>query len=374
MIVGCGTGLRKTGWQPLQRERLLATPGEVLVQVGQQVEPDTIVARSTQSGVVIVVNVAHELGIDPQEVPSAMVVPEGRQLEAGNMLARSHGLFGLGRGECHAPMTCRVVSVSAVTGQVLLQEPPTALELPAFLAGKVAEIVPQRGVVIDSAGSWIQAAYGCGGESWGELRLGVARPAEVLTGDAITAACAGKIVVGGAGVELTALRAAVSHGVAALVVGGMEAQSLHEFLGSDVELGSGRPEESPLPLLLTEGFGALAMDGTTFEILRSRQGDRASVLGLTQIRAGVVRPEIIIPWAGKGLTTSEDAGLGELSPGRPVRLVHGVDFGARGVVAELPSSRRTVSGGIRTLVAVVELTDGRRLTVPRVNLEPVRGG
>ena len=44
-----------------------------------------------------------------------------------------------------------------------------------------------------------------------------------------------------------------------------------------------------------EGFGDIAMAQRTFELMRSHDGRMASVNGATQIRAGVMRPEIVIP-------------------------------------------------------------------------------
>ncbi len=49
---------------------------------------------------------------------------------------------------------------------------------------------------------------------------------------------------------------------------------------------------------MTEGFGRMTMAKRTFELLRGSGGRKASVNGATQIRAGVMRPEIVIPARG----------------------------------------------------------------------------
>jgi len=46
---------------------------------------------------------------------------------------------------------------------------------------------------------------------------------------------------------------------------------------------------------LTEGFGPSPMNEEIFDLLRSFQGKLACVDGTTQIRARMLRPEIIIP-------------------------------------------------------------------------------
>ena len=48
-------------------------------------------------------------------------------------------------------------------------------------------------------------------------------------------------------------------------------------------------------LIVTEGFGEIAMANRTFELLSKCEGKIASISGRTQIRAGVMRPEVIIP-------------------------------------------------------------------------------
>ena len=53
-------------------------------------------------------------------------------------------------------------------------------------------------------------------------------------------------------------------------------------------------ERIGLTVVITEGFGEIAMSERTFRILQQREGRQASV-NATQIRAGVMRPEIVIP-------------------------------------------------------------------------------
>jgi hypothetical protein len=52
-----------------------------------------------------------------------------------------------------------------------------------------------------------------------------------------------------------------------------------------------------------------------------------------------------------------------------VRVINDPYFGAQGTVAELPRGPQVIETECKTLVAIVELEDGRRVTVPRANLE-----
>ena len=69
-----------------------------------------------------------------------------------------------------------------------------------------------------------------------------------------------------------------------------------------------------ITVIVTEGFGDIAMAERTFDMLKDHAGDDASVNGATQIRAGVMRPEIIIPLAQVPSQSKDwDADSGELA-------------------------------------------------------------
>ena len=54
-------------------------------------------------------------------------------------------------------------------------------------------------------------------------------------------------------------------------------------------------EQLGLTVVVTEGFGRMTIASRTFALLEKFRGRRVSVNGATQIRAGVMRPEIVIP-------------------------------------------------------------------------------
>ena len=97
----------------------------------------------------------------------------------------------------------------------------------------------------------------------------------------------GAIVVGGGRMDGEAIRKAVSVGVSALVSGGIDDQDLKETLGYDLGVAVTGSEKIGLTLIVTEGFGDIAMAERTFRLLASRAGAPAAVNGATQIRAGV---------------------------------------------------------------------------------------
>jgi len=123
----------------------------------------------------------------------------------------------------------------------------------------------------------------------------------------------------------------------------------------------------PFTLIVTEGFGEMAMSERTFALLRKLEGRGASVNGATQVRAGAVRPEVFVPLE-EGKPGERGSSL-ELVVGARVRLIRAPHFGEVGEVTGLPEAPERIETGARVRVARVRLADGKDATVPRANLE-----
>ena len=80
-------GLTVTPRTLVARKRLLPISGVVLVQEGESVSSDKVVARAELPGKVHVVNVVNLLGILPEDLKEFMVKREGERVEQGQVLA-----------------------------------------------------------------------------------------------------------------------------------------------------------------------------------------------------------------------------------------------------------------------------------------------
>ena len=128
-------------------------------------------------------------------------------------------------------------------------------------------------------------------------------------------------------------------------------------------------EELGLTLIVTEGFGEMEMAGKTFELLQSRAGMKASINGATQIRAGVIRPEVIIP-TGEGSAADNKESQGQLIIGAKVRIIREPYFGQLAEVVELPAELQELETEARVRVLKVKIENVRaRVTLPRANVE-----
>ena len=364
-------GLKVTDHTELKIERRLPLKGKVVVAKGDTVSWDTVVANTFLPGSVELVNAAAKLGISPEEVPQAMLKSEGDQVSKGEILARSKGFWGLFRSNLASPINGTVESVSEVSGLIVLRAPSVPVEINAYVNGVVEDILPEEGVIIKTSAAYIQGIFGIGGETAGEICIFTEDPQEELKTEHLSEAHKGKILVGGALVTADFLRQAVQCGVKAIVTGGISDADLADFLGYDLGVAITGSEDKGITLIVTEGFGKLAMAERSFNLLKRCAGRWASVSGATQIRAGVIRPEIIIadnvdskPREEKSTVVSSGLHIGS-----KVRLIREPDFGKIAIVAELPSEAELIPTGAKVRVARVKLDDGRLLSLPRANLE-----
>lgn len=365
-------GLRVTEHARVRRERRLPLRGQVLVEAGAAVGPGTVVARTELPGNVQTVNLAGRLGVDPARAVAALVTPIGTAVKPGDRLARASSLFGMVTNVVEAPVAGVIESVSPVTGQLLLREPPIPVEVNAYVAGTVAEVLPGEGVVVEAEGAFLQGIFGVGGETFGELDVAVAGPGDELRPGDLRAEHRGRIVVGGAWVSHDTLQWARELGVAAVVVGGFDDADLRRLLGRDLGVAITGSEDLGLTLVITEGFGRIPMAARTWRLLEGLRGALASASGATQIRAGVLRPEILVPHAPGAAAPEARAEEGGLEQGSLVRVIRAPHFGRLGRVAELPPELRALETEALVRVLVVEFADGGgRAVVPRANVERI---
>ncbi len=353
----------------VQKTRRLPIQGQVLVEVGGEVEYSTIVAQASISGEPQIVKASSIMGVDATDLFRYMQKKEGDEVSEGDNIAYYSALFGLIKKQVVSPIDGFIESISEITGQIILRGAPIPLNLNAYIPGKVSEVMPGEGVVIETNAALVQGIFGIGGESHGKIRIAVDSPEEELTDECIHAEDRGAVLVGGSLVTLDALRKATEIGVSCIMVGGVRHTDIIQFTGEEIGVAITGHEDVGLTLIVTEGFGRLTMSHRTFDLLKMFEGRLASVNGATQIRAGVLRPEIIIPH-------EEDLGqeeAGEVTsgmvPGTPVRIIRQPYFGTIGKVSSLPVELQRLKSESYVRVLEVELDDGTIVTVPRANVE-----
>ena len=365
-------GLKVTSWATIRKTRRLPLKGEVTVKVGDTVQPDTVIARTELPGIMQTVRVAEILGVEASEVESALRVSVGDQVQRGTILAETKSFFGLLKNECKSPIDGTVELVSPISGHVGIRYKPTPVEVKAYIQGKVVEVLPEEGVVVETGGAFIQGIFGVGGERLGEIKLIATKPDQVVREDQITEELAGKVIVAGSNITGDALRRAAEVGVAGVVVGGIIDKDLISYLGYDIGVAITGQEKIPTTLIVTEGFGIMKMAHRTFELLKSLEGQTASINGATQIRAGVIRPEIIVPSARPKKAVSGREDEQSLDLGKKIRLIREPHFGLLGKVTALPPEPVLIESGAKVRILEAELETGEKVSVPRANVEIIQ--
>src|SRR5580704_5475386 len=351
--------------------RVLPIAGDVLAKLGDRVDAEQIVAQTFMPGDVTPLNLASVLSVSPAEVRDSLLKKEGEPIAVGEPLARTKGIFGLFKNEYLSKAAGTLESVSAVTGQVILRGQPIPVQVRAYLSGTVIEVLPKEGVVVEADVSLIQGIFGVGGEAYGPIALVCRDPSERLDAGQITPEHKGKIVIGGGRMTGEAIQQAIKVGASALVSGGIDDHDLKEILGYDLGVAVTGSERIGVTLIITEGFGDIAMAERTFRLLSSRNGSASAVSGATQIRAGVLRPEIAIPIEHVGAASARDeANINStLKLGANVRIVRDPHFGVIGKVAALPHELTTLESGSKARVLEVAVDGKPRIVVPRANVE-----
>ncbi|MHC4140931.1 MAG: hypothetical protein ACYSUF_03290 [Planctomycetota bacterium] len=340
-----------------QVRRLLPIPGDVLVKVGDEVGAEDVVAETFMPGDITPLNIANLLSLPPADVPECMLKSVGDRIEIDEALARTKGIFGLLKNTCKSKVAGTVETISSVTGQVMVRGEPEPVQVRAYLTGRVVEVLSNEGCVIEADLTFIQGIFGIGGETYGRIVMACASHEQELTADLIKPVMANCIIVGGARMTDEAISRARDIGAVAVVSG---------ITGT---------EDVNLTIVVTEGFGEIAMAQRTFDLLASRAGADASLNGATQIRAGVMRPEILIPLTGEARTQDAVAAqeAGQLDVGRPVRIIRDPYFGLIGSIHALPPEPQALDSGSKARVLEVKLDSGESVTIPRANVELIEG-
>lgn len=339
----------------LERDRVLAVPGQVLVGVGDRVESLDLIARALKPGALYALDAARDLGIGNSALPRYMSKTEGEEVKANQVLAARGGIAGLFRRRCVSPVTGTISSV--VQGRILLEQEPLAVELRAYIRGQVSKVIPNYGVTIRTTGASVLGLWSSGEEAYGIVRVMVEERQQPLTPDCLDSNCHGAIVVGGSAVTEEALRAAEALKVRAVVVGGMDT-ALIDLARS-----------CAFPVIVTQGMGEHPILAEMFQLFRQHQGREAAVLK-TSLRGGMERPEILIPLpAEQGQMPLWEPHA--LEPDAYVTITRMPYQGQNGQVTSTPERLCDPNSGLQFVGVRVLLDSGQTVVVPLTNLHVI---
>ncbi len=344
--------------------RRLPAPGEVLVQRGQKVAALQVIARTELNRRYHVVDVARSLAQPEVDMVQVLRKAEGDQVTANEVVAESKGSLPFMRRVAVAPVAGRIAAIGP--GWLLLESEPTTVELYAFVNGVVTKIIPDRGAIIETIGSMIEATCGLGGETYGPLKRLVQAPFEMLQVASLTEAVRNSVILGGRSVDEETLRAADRMQARGLIVGSIDAALL---------------QLKPPPrvkVVATEGFGDISMSPYTFGVLGRLDGKEVSIRGTTvppfaTAAAGTPdEPPLILTSStreGSVMPAAVETGY-EATVGSRVRVTRGRLLGASGAIDSIPPEALATENGVIAPGAYVKI-HGASHYIPWANLELV---
>jgi len=361
----------------IEKDRTLPIPGRVLVRMNESVKAEQIVAETEIPNDVQSINVMNLLSISAKEIHKFMLKQEGDPVAEHEPIAQNKPFLGLKFFQTivRAPFNGTLERISDVTGQVLIRKPPRQISILAYVDGNVKSVCEGMGANVQCPCTYIQGIFGIGGETFGEICMVSSNPASILEESEITPKHAGKIIVGGSHISYKTFKKAMDIGVKGVIIGGFHAKELKAVLGYELGVAITGDEDISTTLIVTEGFGRMAMAERTYNLLKKNNGRRASISGRTQIRAGVMRPEIIIPFTAeesKNARPYDASSESGIQIGDEVRIIREPYFGRLGKLLELPPDLTNIETEAQVRIMKIQLSDtGEIITVPRANVERI---
>ena len=352
----------------IHKERLLPLVGEVHVKKNDPVDPNQVVASTKIPGNVQMINVANELNIDPDQVSECMLCKVDENVQEGQVIAKSKGLFGLFQSEVKSPLNGSITNISEITGQAIISEDPHPIEIDAYIPGIVSKVIDGEGIEVSSSGTYIQGIIGIGGERKGLIKV---IDSDLMILDDINEDCLDNILVNKSYLSFDFYKKANEIGVAGIVCGGLDYATLTKILGYPLGVAI-TGTEKVTTVIVTDGFGKISMAPRTYDLLLNNNNKFSSINGATQIRAGVMRPEIFI---GSNEQFSSNKSFDEesliISIGSKVRVIREPFFGKIGLVSSLPPELFQMNTETMSRVAEIKFENGRKELIPRSNLEVI---
>jgi len=333
----------------VRRDRMLPVKGHILAGIGSRVGALDVVAEADVAGDHIILDIRRVFNLrSAEEALSKMRYKPGEKVEKGDILAQTGGLLPR---VVRAPIDGKVIAITR--GQVVLETAGHKYSLLAGITGTVTEVLPDRGLVIESDGALLQGVWGNGQIASGILLTTKQLPEEELTRSMLDVSLRSAVVVAGFVAHADTLVAAHDLPVRALVLSSITADLIDQA------------REAEFPIILMEGFGRIPLNQTARGLLTSNL-KRDIVVNATMNRERFEIPELFIPLPAQGQPTQEYA---ELTKGKTVRVTIQPYEGQAATVVTLRPGLTRLTNGQRVTAADIQLESGQIVTLPLANLD-----
>ena len=335
----------------IRRERLMPAGGRIIARRGQQVNPIDVVAESIFRPEHLLLDIGRGLGLTPKEADHYIQRRAGDEVGEGDVIA---GPVGIARRVVRTPKSGTVVIAGG--GQVLLELEGEFSELKAGYSGVVADIIGDRGVVIESVGSLIQGVWGNGKINFGLLNLLSRTTDEVVTPGMMDISLRGSVVMGCCCEDEKVLISGEDMPIRGMILASMDSELVPVALNVSY------------PIVLIEGFGKLPMNQDAFDILISGALREVSVNAEPWSRIADIRPEVVIALPD-GVHPAALTDSAPFAISQTVRVTSPPYKSSVGTLTTLQPGMSVLPNGLRAQTAGVRLLNGDIVQVPLNNLE-----
>ncbi len=334
----------------IERRRLLLGPARILVRRGQKITTFDPVVEDLFGSQHLLLNAARGLGVSPSRADKLISGKVGVCVSPGDILA---GPVGLARRTVRSPSSGKIVNCEH--GQILLELEGSSNKILAGMPGEVVDLIPDRGVVIRAYGSLIQGVWGNGKIGQGHLRVMLEESDQGLTGDQVKENMAGSLLVGSYCEDVRVFEIASQVQLNGIILGSLQPSLIIPALNS------------PVPIMIVDGFGKHPLNPVASQILAACEGMIGALNAETVVRLSVSRPELVV--SKDPINSSEPSKTFDfLSPGKKVRFIGTSMLGITAYLVDL-IGETTLQNGLNTTAATLQLADGEIITAPLGNLE-----
>jgi hypothetical protein len=335
------------------RHRALPISGRVTVRTGQKVNPTDVIAEATISRDHVLIDIGRTLKLSPDAADKYLKCRRGDKVEKNGLLALSGGLMSR---EITSPVAGLVVAAGG--GKVLLETGEVPIEVRAGIPGVVADLIGDKGAVIQGTGALIQAVWGNGRLDLGLMLNLSEKHGDVLDASRLDVSMRGSVILAGHLENQDCLRVASELPVRGMILGSMSPALIQVA------------SQMRYPIVIIEGFGYRPMNLAAYKLLTTNTKREVTVNAEPYDRFEGTRPEVVIP-----LPVQQEPGepreFEAFAPGQVVRLCRNPNAGAIATLVALRPGLTQIASGLRVPVADVRIESGGVVTVPLVNLEVV---
>lgn len=231
-----------------------------------------------------IVSLHDKLGVKPRFITTYMHKRKGDYITTGEILAAKN--WSKYDHLIHSPATGTIIDVDTAKGNVTIQYQRKNLKLTSGLSAKVTSIAKNRFVEMEYDGITINGSIGFGKASNGP----------VMWNDTFVEADLkpGFIAIFPFALSMEQLKLIQRNKLAGIIVPSLSEKDVVSLLSYELGVGLTGGEALPFGIILTNGFGNLTLSKEYEEIFRDCTGKHGVMLPATQIRAGVVRPCLIV--------------------------------------------------------------------------------